>query len=384
MNFHKQFSQTIFTNKGKIAVFVMVIMASVPFIQAFSTFVPGTFAIHLDRDDAIATASNTLRENIPEMNILEYGSLRYQLLAHRIIQPLIWIGHGNKDGITINNELSSWEEFSKDLQYTPGKDVVLSCYSQEVIDQTSLTQEKVIAFNGEIDAVYGSLIVSYLFTGEEQLIMDAANHYWSILKSDVDYQPLQFELDPGTGAGNPDISAMLQQIANLPTSYAEIKGMRSYVFVKMSGIELGFHFISLILLCIELILMVALAPYQFSFIQAAAISFMTNGMVSFLTAIAYLAGGQMTEAECVDEMLGTLPSVGECVWKAIQAGPLWEKIVLIGLAIASGAILIAELLGDILSAGAVTAVRIGISIILISLFIYDFVYDLLDDDYVVG
>ncbi len=162
-----EFSQTIFTNKAKIAVFVMVIMASVPFIQAFSTFVPGTFVIHLDREDAIDSASNTLRENIPELNILEYGSLKYQLLAHRIIQPLIWIGHGNKEGICINNELSSWEDFSKDLQYTPSKDVVLSCYSQQVIDQSSLTQEKVITFNGEIDAIYGSLIVSYLFTGED-------------------------------------------------------------------------------------------------------------------------------------------------------------------------------------------------------------------------
>ncbi len=214
--------------------------------------------------------------------------------------------------------------------------------------------------------------------------MDAAKHYWSIIKNDIEYQMLQFELDPGQGAGDPEISTMLQQIANIQTTYHEGIFGQEFVVHNLSGIELGFHIISLILLTFELILMVALAPYQFSFIQAATISFMTNGMVSFLSAIAYLASGQMTEDECLDEMLGTLPSAGECIWKAIQAGPLWEKIALIGLAIASGILLVAELLGDILSAGAVTAVRIGISVILILLFIYDFVYDLLDDDYVIG
>lgn len=378
-----EFSQIVFTNKCKIAVIVMVIMASVPFIQAFSTFVPGTFAIHLDREDAITTASNTLKENIPELNILEYGSLKYKLFAHRIFQPLIWIGHGNKEGITISNAVSSWVEFSKDLQYSHGVDVVLSCYSQEVIDQTSLTQEQVITFNGEIDAVYGSLIVSYMFTGEENLIIDAAKHYWSIIRSDIDYQPLQFELDSGTGAGNSDISEMLQQVADMPTSYTEGYFNQRFVLHNLSGIELGFQICSL-LLTLSLVLAIALPPELFSFLHSATILFMTTGMVSLLISLISWISGIMTGAEFFDEFLGTLPSVSQCIWKALQAGPLWEKIALATLAVISGAILAVELFGDALSAGAVTAIRITVSVIMFLLFAYDFMYDLFDEDYIVG
>jgi len=280
--------------------------------------------------------------------------------------------------------LLAWEDFSRDLQCTHSIDVVLSCYSSELTIQTLLTEEDVLTFNNEVDSIFGSLIVSYLFTKQQSLLIEAAIHHWSIIKSKKEFQPLQFELDPGGDGADPEISQMLQQIANLPTSYSELTGMQEYVLFKMSGIELGFHFISLILLAIQLILAVALVPSQFSFIQGAAVSFVTTGMLTFLTSMAYVTAGQMTEDEFVDEFLGTLPSVGECIWKAVKAAPLWEKVALGFLAIASLGILVAELLGDALSAGAVTAVRIAISAVLIILYLWDFISDMVDDDYLVG
>ncbi|MGC9779404.1 MAG: hypothetical protein HZR80_09205 [Candidatus Heimdallarchaeota archaeon] len=97
-----------FTKSKKITlVFIIAMMVSIPFIHAFSTFVPGMVAIQLDKDDAIINASETLQENIPEISVIEYGSFKYHLMAHRIIQPLVWIGHGDEVGITINEERQS-------------------------------------------------------------------------------------------------------------------------------------------------------------------------------------------------------------------------------------------------------------------------------------
>jgi len=195
---------------------------------------------------------------------------------------------------------------------------------------------------------------------------------------------LQFELDSGLGASDPEISLMLQQIANMPTSLAQLQNSQEYVCFKLSGIEFGFHIISLIILVIQLLLAVALVPAQFTFIQGAAVSFVTTGILTFMTSMAYVTAGQMTEDEFVDEFLGTLPSVGQCIWKAVKAAPIGEKIALGALAIASLGILIVELLGNALSAGLVTAVRIAISVMLIILYLWDFISDLLDDNYVVG
>ncbi|MGC9781298.1 MAG: hypothetical protein HZR80_18800 [Candidatus Heimdallarchaeota archaeon] len=369
-----------------------------PFVQSFSTFVPGMYAIELDRDGSITNAVDTLKENVPNINIIEYGSAKHLFLSHRIIEPIVWIGHGDKEGISTTTGKLSWLSFSKELFISPSIDIVLSCHSGELVSQTPLTDEKVLTFNNDIDSIYGSLIVSYLLTGQQSIITEAANHYWSILKSETEYQPL-IDLDPGGGddggdtgdddsGGNdstdPDISVLIQQIADMPDSYAQIKYLQDYVFYKMSGIELGFHLISLIILVIELVLACTLAPYQFTFIQAAAIDFMTVGIVSMLTGMAYYVDGQMTEAELVDEFLGSFSVIGECIWKAYKATTIWERITFIALLVAGGIILSLQLLGDALTAGAVTAIRITVSVILIGLYIYDFMYDFFDDDYVVG
>ncbi len=370
-----EFSQTIFTNKGKIAVFVMVIMASVPFIQAFSTFVPGTFAIHLDRDDAITTASNTLLENIPEMHILEYGSLKYQLLAHRIIQPLIWIGHGNKEGITINNALSSWEEFSEDLQHSHSFDVVLSCFSKEIIKQTSLTQKDVLTFKGEIDAKLGSYLISYLLTGSDIVLSKVFMHYQSLQQGKTQYQPLHV-FDPGQGGSGSNI--------NLPSAFDILKSMTSNVFLDMSGIELFYHILMLFVLIIQILLVVYVMPFQFSFLEFAAIDLFAAGIMQLLIAFAFYSAGGMTLEKLTSSLFGIILDALGCLFSAIFAAPAWEIAVFVALTLLGGAILLVQFFADATTGGVATFIRIGTTILLVGIYIANFMVDLLDNDYVVG
>ena len=373
----------MFERKHLNALIFCAIMVSMPFVQAFSTAAPGRYVIYLDKDQSITQAMATIQEKIPDINRIAYGSTKYHLLSHRIIEPLVWVGHGDKEGINSVEGKITWEALANDLLLTPTKDIVLACYSSEILKHTSLTGENIITFDNEIDSILGGLITSYLLTGRESIIMDAALHYRSILKGEKNFQPLH-ELDPGEPGGDPAISQMLQEIANIPTSYAQINGLQSYVFYKMSGIELVYHFMAFIILVIELVLACTLAPYQFTFLEAAIIDFMTMGVVSFLTTIAYYSCGIMTESECIDEMVSSFSLIGQCIYKAYCATSIWEQVAFWILVVGAGVVTALELFCDVLSAGAVTAIRIIVSITLVALFIYDFVYDLCDDDYLAG
>ena len=111
---------------------------------------------------------------------------------------------------------------------------------------------------------------------------------------------------------------------------------------------------------------------------------MTMGIVSFLTTIAYYSCGIMTESECIDEMISSFSLTGQLIYKAYCGTTIVEQWVFATLAINSGVITAITLLGAKLTAGAIAAIRIAVSVTLVALFIYDFVWDLFDEDYLAG
>lgn len=141
-------------------IILCAIIVSMPFLQAFSTAVPGEYVIQLERDKTITKTMDTLQDNIPQLSSITYGSWKYLLLAHRIVEPLVWIGHGDKEGINTFHGKLSWERFSHDVVLSPSMDIILSCYSQELITETSLTSNEVVTFRGEIDATLGGLVTA--------------------------------------------------------------------------------------------------------------------------------------------------------------------------------------------------------------------------------
>ncbi|RLI71948.1 hypothetical protein DRO91_05050 [Candidatus Heimdallarchaeota archaeon] len=286
----------ILTYKGTKIVLVLtmvMLMITVPFVQAFSTFVPGIFAIHLDREDkAITSASNALQEHIPELTILEYGSFKYWLFAHRSVQPLIWIGHGNKGGITIKNKLTPWGRFANEVVLSSSIDIILSCYSRELIAQTSLTSSDVVTFKGVIDATLGGLITAWLLTGSDEPLLKASAHYLSLYQGEEPYEPL-FEFEPGGGSASS---------IDLPPSYNGLRSLQSYVMCKMSGIELAYHLLMLFVLVVQILLAIYISYNQFSFLQAAAAEFFVVGVMSLLLNFAYYTDGAMTIDELIENL----------------------------------------------------------------------------------
>lgn len=123
---------------------IICLISSILFIQALTTSVPGTIAIQLDRDDTVISTSKTLQENVPGISIIDYDSFKFHLVSQRVLQPIVWIGHGNEEGISTNNELITWTAFSQEIERSQSQDIVLSCHSDEIIQQTTLTENDVI------------------------------------------------------------------------------------------------------------------------------------------------------------------------------------------------------------------------------------------------
>jgi len=99
--------------------------------------------------------------------LLLISSPYYYLLVWRAYGPVIWIGHGDKDGILLMSHLVSWKNFAKITKLTPAKDIILSCFP----GVASLYSHDIIAFGMvPVDAILGAYIVSFILTKEATII----------------------------------------------------------------------------------------------------------------------------------------------------------------------------------------------------------------------
>ena len=351
-------------------------------VAALSNPVPGTFAIQLENDNSINNASEVLKSNIPGISIIEYKSLKYDLIAHRIITPTIWIGHGDEEGIATKEELISWEDFSEEISVTPANDIVLACHSSNLLEQTSLTQKDVFTFNGEIDSTFGALVTALLITQNERVYDAAIDHIFALYTKEVEYNPLPILLDDGGGGGG-GISDREDEF-DYPDTYEEATTDYSYVFAKLSGVELLYHVVMLGVLILNIIIGVACASAELNFITTWAIEFWVTGLASFIFSLALFGKGLMTEDQLVEDIFGCFNDGGEAfvqAWNDSTAGDIDQLLTLL---IVAGVVLIGEAILDIFCGGAGTIIRTVAAVAMVLLFIYDFADDCSDIDTVVG
>lgn len=190
--------------KGKtkqIASIFIVLALSFGAIQALSTPVFGTIAVRMSNDKTINTSIAVLESNLEDLKIVDYNTLEFAIEISRIVGPVIWVGHGNIDGIETADTSISWDDFSKNIRRTTASDYVLSCYSSNLIETTTLNHDDALTFEGEVDSTLGALIVSYYCNPSLSIAQDALSHISALQNKRVAYTPLPFELDPGDGGG---------------------------------------------------------------------------------------------------------------------------------------------------------------------------------------
>lgn len=369
---------TFFKIKKLALLVVIAVIFSIPFYQALSTSVPGTIAIQLGEDESINCATRTLQNNLPGISIIEYNSFKYHLISHRVVQPIIWIGHGTQEGILANNALMKWTQFSEKIKQSRSLDIILSCYSSEIIQQTTLTRNDVITFNNGIDSILGSLFIAYALTGSQTILSQAGNHYLSLLNKETPYRPLRMMPGDGGGGGGNDPPS-----PNIPSSFQAAESSHSYVIFNLSGIELAYWIIMLVVLALNLIIGIPVSHTEWGFITKAAAMFFTVGKFTLITSLALYAGGMMTEGALIENIFRSFHEIFGCIAQAIIAASAGEIILFIAMLYLARILIGLELLLDVLTDSG-TAIRVAIASAMIAVYLIGFSLDASDTDTVVG
>lgn len=238
------------------AIIFTVIVLSMPLIMAFSTPVNSVLAVKLCDDDATNLSIQTLRRNIDNVIVVDYETFEYSIYINRIIAPVIWIGHGSENGVDFKGQQVSWNDFSKNILRTPNMDIMLSCYSNNLVEKTSLTISEVFTFNGIVDAVLGALIASMICSHPVDAESSIMDRLMSIISNKEELMPLLIDgggltgpirLDPGTGGGG-SVTFWVEPTPDiiLPLIFNQ------YWVGHLSGAEAAWHICQIIFLAVSI------------------------------------------------------------------------------------------------------------------------------------
>ena len=315
---------------------------SMPFVQALTTPIPNQLVVRLDDSQAVTEAIENLEQNIPNAVVVDYDSAKYNLKYWRFLGVAIWVSHGSEEGVMINGELTQWDVLEDPIKGTLNKDIVLTCYSSAILEQTDLSISNVLTFGGEVDAVIGSLVVSYAISQNDAIIPKLISRMNEISTTPSCVEPLRFLLDPGGGGGSGG------GVVTPPTP--------NYVLHHLSIIELRYHLVSLFLL-IALVLVNLYIPADLPFVQKMAIEFGIAAWLTVTVTLKFLAEGSITLEAAIGDIIGWFVDALDIFYAYFMAADTWEKVVIgVALFLAMFALAI-ELAGDAASGGAVTTAK---------------------------
>lgn len=196
-------------NKYRISLLIVLIM-SMSVITAITSPVMGVTIVKMSDNNAIDKSILAIREDVPNPSILEYNSLEFSLRISNCFGPVIWIGHGNDQGIATDNFQMSWVEFASNIEKTPAKDIVLSCDSKNLVKQTDLEETDVFTFEGSIDAVIGGLFSSYLIVRSQTIIDKLLVRAINIVSGIAQKEELAFVVDDGGGGSTSTVNYIVR------------------------------------------------------------------------------------------------------------------------------------------------------------------------------
>ncbi len=149
----------------------ILIVVSPMVLMPLGTLIPSDAVIVMHNDSTVRNSINAITSYGENVLVLEYGSIEYALMIHRIVGTVVWVSHGSENGIAVERGILSWENFVSNIHLTSGKDVVLACDSDQIYDYVSY--EQAIAFSGAVDAIIGGLFVAWLLTGISEALTNA-------------------------------------------------------------------------------------------------------------------------------------------------------------------------------------------------------------------
>ncbi len=347
---------------------LIFLASSMPFVQALTSPIPNQMIVKLDDSPSVLEAISTLKQNIPNAVVVDFDSAEYNLKYWRFLGVSIWVSHGDKQGVLIDGEIAQWNTLEDPVKGTLNKDIVLSCYSNELIKQTDLDSEQVLTFEGEIDAIFGSLVISYVLTQNSAIMPQITSRISKIRNGDSVLEPLVILLDPGAGGGG---------------GSSTTDPLLDYAIYRLSWAELSYHLGSLILL----VLLTAVdlyIPSNLPFVQTMALQLVAQPFLGVLMALVYFANGWSEFDSAIIDIFGWFVDSLEILHACFNAAAAWEKaIVGIALFMALFALCL-ELAADVATDGAITVAKFIVAAASFLMIAVDTVNDYNDLDRVVG
>ena len=163
---------------------LVVFLLSPLVIMPLTVPVLSNVVVVMHDDAATSAVVNTITECTQDVKVVKYNSLEYVLTIQRVAGQVVWTSHGSEEGILAEHDIVPWQIFSKQIQLTPGRDIVLACHSACL--ENFISPGSMVGVDGSIDAVLGGLFASYLLQPQDVIIHRVVDHVGDILVGEVD------------------------------------------------------------------------------------------------------------------------------------------------------------------------------------------------------
>ncbi|MGQ4871069.1 MAG: hypothetical protein ACP6IT_04455 [Candidatus Thorarchaeota archaeon] len=320
---------------------LVVVVLSPLWMMPLSVPVFSDVVVVMYHDSAVNTAVRTITENVPDIRVVEYGSLEYAMTIHRVVGRVVWVSHGSEDGILAGSQLLSWRVFSSITRLTLGRDIVLACYSEYLTRSVESTRIGVLSIGGIVDAVMGGLVASSILTGNLNHIGLLVDRYRSILSGGV--QPEILSIQEDWASIRVPIVTILTGLFFVGAYYTKwhtqsiLLSILSAIIVFGVGIMIGFAFQVLLEFLFRGIIGAALmainpiAGKGFNALIGSVIGYVVSSaspfkMPSFISAVKYLLSGS-TVALAISDTPDLWVRVAACSAAAIGIIAIVDAII---------------------------------------------------------
>ncbi|MDF1540565.1 MAG: hypothetical protein P1Q69_16835 [Candidatus Thorarchaeota archaeon] len=170
----------------KFAYLGIFLAVSTLFIMPLSVPIFNHLVVVMTPDASVNRAADVMREEIPDAIVVEYGSLEYNLVAHRAYGGVTWISHGSEEYVEVGTQEMNWNNMASIVRTTPSRDTVLACHSGAIYNYIDNTEA--IAFPGQIDSVMGALLASIVVTRSPETVQRFCSYAQNVMdgKQSVD------------------------------------------------------------------------------------------------------------------------------------------------------------------------------------------------------
>ena len=154
------------TRKIMFLLFVVVSMVCFSPLMAVMGTEKDTVIVQLSNDQAVTTSTNVILENTPNALVVQYGSFQAYLAMVSPIKNLIIIGHGSEEGVIVQDDLTSWENYADIVDHMGAREkVLLNCES--IRAKEFLQSDNVFTFSSEIDARMGGMVADMVIRQDQ-------------------------------------------------------------------------------------------------------------------------------------------------------------------------------------------------------------------------